>query len=423
VAVVVVGLNHRTVPLPVLERMTVSASRLPKALHDLRGRQHLAEAVLLSTCARTEIYVVADKFHGAVQSMRDFLAEQSFTAPEEFGDHLYDFYGEAATRHLFRVASGVDSAVLGEGEILGQVGRAADSARVEGTCGSVLSSLFRHAVLVGKRARSETAISRGVTSVSQAAVALAVSTLGSLANRTVLVLGAGDSGEGIAQALKANGGASVRVANRTARKAAEVAHRIGGIPVAMGDLGHHLAQVDVLLTSTSSDHYMLTVDDLREVSAERNGRPLLIVDVAVPRDVEPAAQHLDGVTLLDMSDITTFARLGREARAGEVRSVETIIEDEVARHLAATASREVAPLVASLHERAEAVRVAELARFRARLAGLDAKDRLAVEALTRGIVAKLLHDPTVGLKNAAGTAQGDRLSDAVRDLFGLQAPS
>ena len=418
-SVVIVGLNHRTVPLPVLERMTVTSSRLPKALHDLRGRRHLAEAVLLSTCARTEIYVVADKFHGALQSVRDFLAEQSFTAPEEFADHLYDFYEDAAAQHLFRVSSGLDSAVLGEGEILGQVGRAAETARAEGTCGSVLSALYRHAVLVGKRARSETAISRGVTSVSQAAVALAERTLGSLSGRSVLVLGAGETGEGMAQALKENGGASVLVANRTARKAAEVAHRVGGATVAVGDLGLHLAAVDVLLTSTSSDEFVLTVDDLQAVMAERAGRSLLVVDVAVPRDVDPAAAAIDGLTLLDMSDITTFARLGRDARAGEVRAVEAIVQEEVARYRAATASREVAPLVTSLHDKAEALRLGELDRFRTRLAALDDKDRAAVEALTRGIVAKLLHDPTVGLKNAAGTAGGDRLSDAVRTLFSL----
>ena len=418
-SVVVVGLNPRTVPLPVLERMTVTSSRLPKALHDLRGRRHLAEAVLLSTCARTEIYVEADKFHGAVQSVRDFLAEQSFTAPEEFGEHLYDFYEDAAAQHLFRVASGLDSAVLGEGEILGQVARAAESARAEGTCGSVLSSLFRHAVLVGKRARHETAIARGVTSVSQAAVALAEQTVGSLAGRSVLVLGAGETGEGMAQALSENGGAAVRVANRTARKAAEVAHRVGGEPVAVGDLGLHLAEVDVLLTSTSSDEFVLTADDLLAVMVERAGRPLLVVDVAVPRDVDPAAAAIEGVTLLDMSDITTFARLGRDARAAEVRSVEAIVQEEVERYRSATASREVAPLVASLHERAEAVRVAELERFSGRLASLDEKDRAAVEALTRGIVAKLLHEPTVGLKAAAGTSGGERLSDAVRSLFDL----
>jgi len=187
----------------------------------------------------------------------------------------------------------------------------------------------------------------------------------------------------------------------------------------VGDLAEHLSEVDVLLSSTSSEHYVLTVDDLRAIMAERAERPLLIVDVAVPRDVEPAASELDGVTLLDMSDISAFALLGRQLRAGEVRLVGAIIEEEVARYQAATASREVAPLVVSLHERAEAVRLAELERFRGRLASLGDKDRVAVEALTRGIVAKLLHDPTVSLKDNAGTAQGDRLSDAVRTLFGL----
>jgi glutamyl-tRNA reductase len=255
--------------------------------------------------------------------------------------------------------------------------------------------------------------------VSQAAVALAERTLGSLGGRSVLVLGAGETGEGMAQALKENGGAEVLVANRTARKAAEVAHRVGGAPVAVADLGLHLAEIDVLLTSTSSDQFVLTVDDVQAVMAERDGRSLLVVDVAVPRDVEPAAGAIDGVTLLDMSDITSFARLGRDARAGEVRSVEGIVQDEVERYLAATASREVAPLIASLRERGEAVRLAELDRFRSRLAGLDDKDRTAVEALTRGIVAKLLHDPTVGLKEASGTPAGERLSEAMRKLFSL----
>lgn len=418
-AVVVIGVNHRTVPLHVLERMTVSAGRLPKALDDLRGRRHVAEAVLLSTCARTEIYVVADRFHGAMQSIREFLAEQSFLAPEDFGESLYAYHEEAAVTHLFRVASGIDSAVLGEGEILGQVGRAAETARSEGTCGPLLSTLFRRAVEVGKRARTETGIARGVTSVSHAAVALATEHLGSLSGRSVLVLGAGETGEGMAQALVQSAGAQVLVTNRTRRKAADVAHRVGGTPVDVGDLARHLVEVDVLLTSTSADEQVLTADDMPAILADRRGRPLLIVDVAVPRDVDPAVGGLDGVTLLDMTDVTAFARTGRDARAGEVRRVEAIVADEVERHQAELAGRGVAPLVGALHDHGETVRQAELERFRARLAGLSDVERVAVEALTRGIVGKLLHDPTVALKGAAGTARGDRLSDAARDLFDL----
>ena len=401
-----------------MERMTVSAARLPKALDDLAGREHLSEAVLLSTCMRTEIYVVAEQFHGALASVRNFLAEQSFTAPEDFGDHLYSHWDDAAISHLFSVASGLDSAVLGEGEILGQVRRAAEVAREERTCGPLLSGLFRSALEVGKRARTETNIARGVTSISQAAAALAVEHLGSLAGRPVLVLGAGDTGEGMTVALRA-GGADVLVANRTWRKAVDVAHRVGGTPVEMGDLPAHLVEVDVLLTSTSTDEVVIEAADLKPVMAARAGRPLLIVDVAMPRDVDPAAGMIEGVTLLDMSDLKRFAEAGRADRAAEVAQVRVIIEDELGRFRSQAAERQMAPLFASLRERADTLRLAELERFSGRLAELDDRQREAVEALTKGIVAKLLHEPTVGVKLDAGTAKGARLADALRTLFDL----
>jgi glutamyl-tRNA reductase len=417
VSVVVIGLNHRTVPLAVLERMTFSPSRLPKALDDVAGREHVGEAVILSTCERTEVYVVAERFHGVLQSVRNFLAEQSFTAPEDFGDHLYAYYEDNAVAHLFKVASGLDSAVLGEGEILGQVRAAADAARVSGSAGAVLLGLFRQAVEVGKRARSDTAIARGVTSVSQAAVAMATARLGTLDGSRVLVVGAGETGEGIVVAL--GGRSEVLVANRTLRKAAEVAHRVGGTPLELSAVPAALTSVDVLLTSTSAPGTVLDAEDLVAVMGERDGRPLLVVDVALPRDVEPAAADIDGVTLLDMDDIRAFAEAGRADRLREVDRVMTIVDDEVARYGATVAERQVAPLVAGLRERAEGLRVAELQRFRARLDGLDPKQREAVDAVTRGILAKLLHEPTVRLKEEAGTPRGERLADAVRTLFDL----
>jgi glutamyl-tRNA reductase len=373
--------------------------------------------VILSTCERTEVYVVAERFHGVLQSVRNFLAEQSFTAPEDFGDHLYAYYEDNAVAHLFKVASGLDSAVLGEGEILGQVRAAADAARVSGSAGAVLLGLFRQAVEVGKRARSDTAIARGVTSVSQAAVAMATARLGTLDGSRVLVVGAGETGEGIVVAL--GGRSEVLVANRTLRKAAEVAHRVGGTPLELSAVPAALTSVDVLLTSTSAPGTVLDAEDLVAVMGERDGRPLLVVDVALPRDVEPAAADIDGVTLLDMDDIRAFAEAGRADRLREVDRVMTIVDDEVARYGATVAERQVAPLVAGLRERAEGLRVAELQRFRARLDGLDPKQREAVDAVTRGILAKLLHEPTVRLKEEAGTPRGERLADAVRTLFDL----
>jgi glutamyl-tRNA reductase len=417
VSVVVVGLNQRTVPLDLLERMTVSDTRLPKALSDLLGRDNITEAVVLSTCMRTEVYAVAERYHGAVQDVRNFLAELSFRAPEDFSDHLYTFHDDAAVSHLFRVASGLDSAVLGEGEVLGQVKTAWQRALDDGAAGPMLSALFRHAIEVGKRARAETAIARGTTSMSQAAVALAGRELGSLDDRRILVLGAGDMGEGMVAALAGSGAGEILVANRSGTKAAALARKVGGRSVALGALAGALVEVDVLLTSTGSPDILVEADDLASVMAARDGLPLLIVDIAVPRDVDPAVGELDGVTLLDMDDLAAFAAAGMEGRRQEVTSVEAIIATEVDRHLTATTARQAAPLVAALHGRAEDVRRAELDRVAARL---STEQAAAVDAVTRAVINKLLHEPTVRLKEAAGSPRGERLADALRDLFDLE---
>ena len=418
-SVVVVGLNHRTVPLDLLERMTVPASRLPKALADLTSREHVTEAVVLSTCNRIEVYVFAEKFHGAYQDIRNYFAEASHVAPEEFSDHLTSFYDGDAARHLFSVASGLDSAVLGEHEILGQVRKSWETASTEGAVGPVLNPLFRHALEVGKRVRTETAISRNITSVSQAAVAMATERLGGLEGRQVLVVGAGEMGEGLARALHGGGVAGIRVANRTWDRAVEVAGRLGGEPVRLDDLPHHLVEVDMLLTSTGASAVILEHGDLASVVGERHGRELLVVDIAVPRDVDPAAGEIDGLTLLDMDDLREFAEVGIRERQREVTAVQVIVDAELDRYVDESTARSVAPLVASLRARGDLVRSGELQRLSARLGDLDDRQRDAVEALAAGIVGKLLHEPTVRMKDAAGTARGERLAEALRDLFNL----
>ena len=418
-SVVVVGLNHRTVPLDLLERMTIPASRLPKALADLTSREHINEAVVLSTCNRIEVYVFAEKFHGAYQDIRNFFAEVSHVAPEEFSDHLTSLYDGDAARHLFSVASGLDSAVLGEHEILGQVRKSWETASTEGAVGPVLNTLFRHSLEVGKRVRTETAISRNITSVSQAAVAMATERLGGLEGRQVLIVGAGEMGEGLARALHGGGVAGIRVANRTWDRAVEVAGRLGGEPVRLDDLPHHLAEVDVLLTSTGASAAILEHGDLASVVGERHGRELLVVDIAVPRDVDPTAGEIEGVTLLDMDDLREFADVGIRERQREVIAVHAILDVELDRYVDESTARSVAPLVASLRARGDLVRSGELQRLAARLGDLDDRQRDAVEALAAGIVGKLLHEPTVRLKDAAGTARGERLAEALRDLFDL----
>ncbi len=418
-SVVVIGLNYRSVPLDLLERMTIDDSRLPKALHDVSSREHVSEAVVLSTCNRTEIYVVAEKFHGAYADLRNFLSEMAYLPPEDFSDHLYVQYDDDAVAHLFAVTSGLDSAVVGEAEILGQVRRAWERAQAEGTTGSSLNLLFRHALEVGKRARTETGISRNIASVSTAAVAMAAERLGSLVGKRILVLGAGEMGEGMVRALATAGVDDVRIANRTWDRAVELAEHLGGRAVRLADLNESLAEVDLLLTSTGASSMMLEHGDLARVMEARDGRPVLIVDVAVPRDVDPQAANLQGVTLLDMDDLRAFAEAGMNERRREMVAVEAMIAEELERFVSVSSAREVAPLVAGLHERGESVRTAELERYRARLGELDDRQVDVIEALTKGIVAKLLHDPTVGLKDAAGSPRGERLAEALRDLFDL----
>jgi len=418
-SVVAVGLNHRTAPLDLLERMTVPTSRLPKALADLTSRENVTEAVVLSTCNRIEVYAFAERFHGAYQDIRNFFAEVSHVPPEEFSDHLVGLFDGDAARHLFSVASGLDSAVLGEHEILGQVRMAWEVAAAESAVGPVLNPLFRHALEVGKRVRTETAIARNITSVSQAAVAMATERLGTLEGRQVMVVGAGEMGEGLARALHGGGVASILVANRTWERAVDVAERLSGIPVRLDDLPRLLPKVDVLLTSTGASAVILEHGDLASVVGERQGRELMVVDIAVPRDVDPAAGEIDGLTLLDMDDLRAFAEAGIRERRREVTAVQAIVDAELDRYVDESTARLVAPLVASLRGRGDDVRRGELDRLAGRLGDLDDRQREAVEALAAGIVGKLLHEPTVRMKDSAGTARGERLAEALRDLFDL----
>ena len=418
-SVVVVGLNHRTVPLELLERMNVSPARLPKVLGDLAGREHISEVVVLSTCHRTEVYAVAERYHGAVQDIRNAFSELAFIPPEDFSDHLYTYFDEGAINHLFSVAAGLDSVVLGESEILGQVRQAWQSAHEEGAAGSRLGDLFRHAVVAGKRARTETAIARGSTSLAHAAVDMAARRVGTLSGKNILLLGAGDVGESMAVAVAGIAGAQVFVANRTWDRAVALASRVGGRAVQLDGLGAALTETDVLLTSTGAPSAIVDHSDLAPVVERRGGRPLLIVDVAMPRDIDPTVTDLPGVELLDLDDVRAFVEAGLAERRREVSKVRVIIDEERERFIDNSTAREVAPTISALRERVEALRTAELDRHRRKLAGLDPAQREAVEAVTRGVLAKLLHDPTVRLKDAAGTPRGERLSDALRELFDL----
>jgi glutamyl-tRNA reductase len=419
--VVVIGLNHRTAPLEVLETVTVDARALEKTLHSLLSTDHLSEAVVLSTCNRTEVYAVAERFHGGYADIRSVLAELAFLDPDEFSDHLYVHHDTAAVAHLFDVVSGLDSAVLGEHEIQGQVKSAWEAARSCDAVGPTLNLLFRHALEAGKRVRNETAIGRGTASVSYSAVALAESRLGGLSGKRAVVLGTGDMGASMAATLADSDVADLVVANRSFEKARRVAKGLDARAVRFSEVGDELVAADVLLTSTGAASVLLTRDDLEAVISRRAGRPLLLVDIAVPRDIEPSVAELPGVSILDMDDLSAFAEAGLAERRKEIEIVRSLLDTELERYQAATSARAVAPAIVALRSAAESVRAAEIERIRNRLDDLDDEQLAAVEAMTQSMVAKLLHAPTVALRDAAGTTKGDRLVQALRDLFDIDS--
>ena len=426
-SVIVVGLEQRQSPLDLLERVAVTEAELPKALGRLRDRSNLSEVVILSTCLRTEVYAVVERFHEGVDDLEEFLAAISGSPPEALADHFTVRFDDDVASHLFTVAAGLDSAVLGESEVLGQVRRAWERAQSERVSGPVLGALFRHAVETGKRVRSETAIARGITSLSHGAVALAAGRRSEgLAGARVLVVGAGEMGEGVVQALDGLGIAELVVANRTpdrtdgvvAGLAAPFASRVTA--TGLDELGSLVSGADVVFTTAGATHPLI---DRTMVEAATAARPaestLLIVDLGVPRNVEPAAAGLDGVVLLDMEVLRSAVAEALSGRQDEVAAATRIVTDEVERYRTASRARDAAPMVSALRSRVEAARRAELDRQRSKHSELTGPQWDQVDAVTRAMVAKLMHQPTVALKDAAGTPRGERLVEALRTLFDL----
>jgi glutamyl-tRNA reductase len=422
VSVVVVGIDRERAPLGLLERVAVGDESLAKVLAELRDRVPLSEVVVLSTCLRTEIYAVVDRFHLGVERLHEYLADLSGASVSELTEHLHVLFDDAVTLHLFEVASGLRSAVVGETEVLGQVRRALSVAEAERAAGPVLSGLFRRAVRVGRLVRTETAIARGTTSLSHVALALVSEHLGGdLAGRNVAVVGAGEMGESLVSALRSrHRPADLVVVNRTRARALTLSETVGGRAAGLDELPDALRAADVVIVSTGAALPVLDAELLRPVAeARRDSEPLLVADLGVPRNVEPAVRHLPGVSLFDMDDLTAYAERALEGRRGEVLQASAIVAREIERFREDDRARGAAPVVAALRAHVEELRQAELERHRARGSQLDAAQWEAVEAVVRDVLAKLLHQPTVALKDAAGTPRGERLVEALRALFDL----
>jgi glutamyl-tRNA reductase len=427
VSVIVVGLEHRRAPLDLLERVTVSDADLPKALGRLGDHPNVAEVVILSTCLRTEVYAVVERFHDGVAELQQFLATVSGRPVSAFEEHQTVRFDDDVAGHLFTVAAGLDSAVIGESEVLGQVRRAWQKADSEGVAGPVLGALFRHAVEAGKRVRSETAIARGITSLSHAAVALAAERRdGGLRGARVIVVGAGEMGEGIAGALSGQEVGSLVVVNRTSERSEAL---VRGLPddlraavrsCPLGDLERELPHGDVLFATVGTSHPLIDRATLAEALAARpSSAPMVIVDLGVPRNVEPAAASLETVVLSDMDDLRASVADALSGRREEMADAVAIVGDEVERHRVDSRARDAAPVVSALRQRIESLRREELRRRRQKQSTLSDDQWDEVDATTRAVVAKLLHDPTVALKEASGTPRGERLVEALRALFDL----
>jgi glutamyl-tRNA reductase len=421
VSVVVVGLNHKTAPVGLLERLTISEERLPKALHQLATYEHVLEGVVLSTCNRVEVYVAVSKFHGGAQDVRNFLSEFCHVAPEDFTDHLYSYHDEAALRHLFRVASGIDSMVVGESEILGQVRRAFQAASEEATVQRVLGAAFRKALRVGKRVRTETYIGHNPVSISSAAVELARRAFDgeTLAGKQVTIVGAGKMGRLAARALAQAGAKDVSVVNRTEERAHELAETFEAVAHTWEQLPSVIEGSDILICSTTSPAPVIERGLLENAMAARPDRPLFIVDIAVPRDVDPSAQDVTGVVLRDIDDLRGVVETNLGSRLNEVSHVEEIVTNELRSLMDWERASEIAPTVAALIARADDIRTSETERVRAQLGSLTEEQRRAVEQLTRRIVAKLLHPPLEKARELASSKQGHLYLTALRELFEL----
>lgn len=417
--IMIVGLSHKTAPVETRELLAVQAFAFPNVMRELMQIDGVSEGVILSTCNRTEIYAVVDRPREAAPAMINLLSRDKVLDKTQVRSHFYVKLDDEAVEHLFRVACGLDSMVLGETQILGQVKEAYTLSRNQGSVGKILHTLFNHATAVGKRAQAETTIGQSAVSVSYAAVELARKVFASLEGRKVLVIGAGETAELTVKHLVSGGVKAVVVANRTLQRAEDLAGQYGGIPICIEDIGRWLPEVDVVISSTGAPHLVLRRETVQEAMRQRRGKPIFLFDIAVPRDIDPEAGRLDNVFLYDIDDLQSVVEANLRERAREAKKVERFIEEEQKKFQNWLRTLDVVPIIRSLREKIEGIRRAEMEKALAKLPDLTEKERAVIEAMTAVMVNKILNDPTVRIKEYAAEANGSVYLDAVSQLFNL----
>jgi glutamyl-tRNA reductase len=413
------GISHKTAPLELRERLALTEGKAVGVLGELVESPQVHEAAALSTCNRTELYLVADDHVEAESGALGILSREADLRPTELLGHLYSLRGADAATHLFSVTAGLDSMILGEVEIQGQVKRAYELALVEAATGPILNRLFRGALAGGKRARSETGISQRGLSIPSAAVELAQRALGNLATRTVLLVGAGETAELTARALSARGVEAVFIANRHYDRAIGLAQRFGGRAVRIDDLPGQLERADIVVSTTNSPHHIIERAELEVVMEGRDRRPLLCMDLAVPRDIDPACREVPGVTLHDVDEVQAVVERNASGREAEARQAERILNAELERFERWLASLQVVPTVTALRERADEIVDRVLAENETRWESLSDADRERMRTMARAIANRLLHEPTLRIKRSAEDDSDYAYVHALRELFGL----
>ena len=418
--VLMLGLSHASAPVEVRERVAFSGQGLAMGLSMMVSRPAILEGAILSTCNRTELYAVVSTPDEGREALRAFILEERNLPAEVFEEFFYFLEGDDAIRHLFRVSGGLESQILGEGQILSQVKDAQAAAQLHRTMGAVLDSLFRFAVTAGKRVRTETEISRGAVSVSSAAIELAQETLGGFDGKAILILGTGKMGELAAKQLPSYRFDKIYVANRTLESAQQLAERIGGEAVPFHAMQEALETVDMLVCSTGAPHYVLTPSEMAPVVAKRNGRPLLIVDVSVPRNIDPALGSLPGITVYDVDDLQSVAARNRMERQAVALEADGILEAEISHYQTWLKNFRMTPTISSFRNKAQDLREQELSRFWDKNAHtFTPEQRALVDAMTQALVNKFLHQPLTSLKGMNALQQHHHAS-ALQTLFDLK---
>ena len=415
----ITGLNHRTAPLEVRERLAFAERALAEALRALKDTPGVLEGMILSTCNRVEVAIAVEDQADPQALAEIFLAESHHLDRAWAVPYLYHHQDRQAIQHLFRVAASLDSMVLGEPQILGQLKDAYATAKEQGALSSFLDVVMTRAFSVAKRVRTETEIGKSAVSVSYAAVELARKIFGTLEGRKVMVIGAGKMSELAARHLRRSGVSGIYVANRTRERAEQLAELFQGVIVEYEEFINVLPEVDIVITSSGAPHYILTRNDVKRVLERRRNRPMFLIDIAVPRNIEPAVNGLDNAFLYDIDDLGKVVDSNRQERAKEAGEAEKIIEAEVERMVARLKAREIAPTIVSQQEQLEQIRAGEIERVRGKLGALTPQQAEAVEALTRGIVNKIAHGHISELRKHAGNPEGSHLIDIIHRVFRL----